>query len=61
LLQSVEVFDLFEGGPHLPPGVRSLGYRMVYQDPATTLTEEALLALQSKIIEAVKGLGIAMR
>ncbi len=41
LLQSIEVFDVFEGG-NLPEGHVSVAYRMIFQDLESTLTEEKL-------------------
>jgi phenylalanyl-tRNA synthetase beta chain len=52
LLQDVHVFDQFEGG-NLPQGLRSVGFRMTFQDPKATLTEDTLQGLQAKIISAV--------
>jgi phenylalanyl-tRNA synthetase beta chain len=61
LLQSVEVFDVFEGGT-LPAGQVSVAYRMVYQDVQETLTEERLTALQAQIVSNVeKKLSVKVR
>jgi len=60
-LQSLEVFDVFEGG-NLPEGHRSIAYRMVLQDPATTLTEAQLQTLQNNIVSALeKKLNVRIR
>lgn len=60
-LQSLEVFDVFEGG-NLPEGHRSIAYRMVLQDPNTTLTEAQLQALQNDIVSALeKKLNVRIR
>ena len=40
LLQSIDIFDVFEGG-NLPAGHVSVAYRMVFQDHEGTLTDEA--------------------
>lgn len=53
LLQSIEVFDVFEGGS-LPADHRSVAYRMVYQDAKETLSEERLTALQAQIVANVE-------
>ncbi|HMN68884.1 MAG TPA: phenylalanine--tRNA ligase subunit beta, partial [Bdellovibrionales bacterium] len=53
LLQSIEIFDVFEGG-NLPPGTRSVAYRMVYQDLEGTLNDERLTALQAQIVGDVE-------
>jgi phenylalanyl-tRNA synthetase beta chain len=61
LLQSVEVFDAFEGGS-MPEGQVSVAYRMVYQDVKETLTDERLTALQAQIVSNVeKKLAIRVR
>jgi phenylalanyl-tRNA synthetase beta chain len=61
LLQSVDVFDVFEGG-NLPPDHISVAYRMVFQDLDETLSEERLLDLQSRIIANIeKKLSIKVR
>lgn len=60
-LQSLEVFDVFEGG-NLPEGHRSIAYRMVLQDPATTLTEAQLQSLQNTIVATLeKKLNVRIR
>jgi phenylalanyl-tRNA synthetase beta chain len=60
-LQSVEVFDVFEGG-NLPEGFRSVAYRVVLQDPNTTLTESQLQTLQNDIVSSLeKKLGVRLR
>lgn len=61
LLQSIEVFDVFEGG-NLPEGHQSVAYRMIYQDMQETLTEERLSQLQSQIMANVeKKLSVKVR
>jgi phenylalanyl-tRNA synthetase beta chain len=61
LLQSVEVFDVFDGG-NLPEGFRSIAYRVVLQDPNTTLTETQLQTLQNDIVSTLdKKLGVRIR
>ncbi len=52
LLQEIHVFDVFEGG-NIEPGMRSIAFRLVYQDTDGTLTDEVVNALQEKIIAAV--------
>ncbi|MGE0528885.1 MAG: phenylalanine--tRNA ligase subunit beta [Bdellovibrionales bacterium] len=53
LVQSVSIFDVFEGH-HLPPDHRSVAYRMVFQDLEGTLTEERLSALQGQIVAHIE-------
>jgi phenylalanyl-tRNA synthetase beta chain len=61
LLQSVRIFDVFEGG-NLPPDHISVAYRMLFQDMQETLTEERLAALQNQIVQAVdKKLSVKVR
>lgn len=69
LCESVELFDVFEGGS-LPPGVRSLAFRVVYRDPraasapecARTLTDKEVDACQKRVLEAaVQQLGASLR
>jgi len=61
VLQSLEIFDVFEGGS-LPEGHVSVAYRMVYQDHEGTLSDEKLTALQSQIVSNVeKKLSVKVR
>jgi phenylalanyl-tRNA synthetase beta chain len=53
LLQSIDIFDVFEGG-NLPADHVSVAYKMVFQDMEGTLTEEKLTALQSQIVSGVE-------
>jgi phenylalanyl-tRNA synthetase beta chain len=60
-LQSIDVFDVFEGG-NLPADHLSVAYRMIFQDQEGTLTEEQLTALQAQIVSHVeKKLAIKVR
>lgn len=61
LLQSIDVFDVFQGGS-LPPDHVSVAYRMIFQDHESTLTEERLSALQAQIVAGVeKKLSVKVR
>ena len=61
LLQSIEIFDVFEGGS-LPEGFVSVAYRMIYQDLEGTLGEERVTALQNQIVANVdKKLSVKVR
>lgn len=61
LLQSIDVFDVFEGG-NLPADHQSVAYRMIFQDQEATLTDERLTALQAQIMSAVeKKLAVKVR
>ncbi len=53
LLRAVELFDVYEGPP-VPPGKRSLAYRLVYQTPERTLTDAEVAAQRQRIIAAVR-------
>ncbi|HET9870761.1 MAG TPA: phenylalanine--tRNA ligase subunit beta [bacterium] len=52
-LREVLLFDLYRG-PHVAPGHRSLAYRLLFQDPERTLTDEEVAGKVSKIVEALK-------
>lgn len=61
VLQSLEIFDVFEGG-NLPEGHVSVAYRMVYQDVEGTLNDDRLTALQNQIVANVeKKLSVKVR
>lgn len=61
LLQSIDIFDVFEGG-NLPEGTVSVAYRMIFQDVEGTLNEERLTALQNQIVSSVeKKLNVRVR
>jgi phenylalanyl-tRNA synthetase beta chain len=59
IVQSVGVFDLYQG-PNLPPGRKSLAFRVVMQDTERTLTDveadaarDALVALWGRRFGAI--------
>jgi len=57
----VELFDLYEG-PQLPEGRKSMAFRLTYQDPERTLTDEEVNDLQERLLEALlPGLGAQLR
>ena len=61
LLQSIRVFDVFAGG-NLDVDQVSVAFRLVYQDPKDTLSDERLLKLQSDVVASVtKKLGVTVR
>lgn len=61
ILQSLDIFDVFEGGS-LPEGHVSVAYRMVYQDHEGTLNDERLSRLQTEIVANVeKKLSVKVR
>ncbi len=60
-LNSVRVFDVFEGAS-LGIDMKSAAFRLVYQDPNATLTEDQINTLQKKVVEDVaKKLNIQVR
>jgi phenylalanyl-tRNA synthetase beta chain len=61
LLQSIDIFDVFEGG-NLPDGHVSVAYKMIFQDLEGTLTEDKLTGLQSQIVSSIeKKLNVKVR
>jgi phenylalanyl-tRNA synthetase beta chain len=60
LCESVELFDVFQGG-NIPSGRRSLAFRIVYRDPkaridpehARTLTDKEVDEQQSRVVKLV--------
>ncbi len=60
LLYAVRLFDLYEG-KQVPAGKRSLAYSLVFRRDEGTLTEAEVNAAQSKIEEALFGLGATLR
>ena len=52
LLTNIELFDLYVG-ENILPNEKSLAYKLEFNDPAKTLTEEEVMPLFNKIIEDV--------
>jgi phenylalanyl-tRNA synthetase beta chain len=64
LLESVQLFDLFEGQREPAPGSsgKSLAYRLTYRDKNRTLTNEEVTVAHAKIRERLKcELGVTLR
>lgn len=60
-LTSVRVFDVFEGAS-VGENMKSVAFRLVYQDANATLTDEQINGLQKKVIDDVlKKLSIQVR
>ena len=60
-LRSVELFDIYRGD-QLPPGTRSLAYRLRLQADDRTLTDEQVAQIRQRCIDAVEGThGAALR
>ncbi|MFT5355858.1 MAG: phenylalanyl-tRNA synthetase beta chain [Polyangiales bacterium] len=61
LIESVELFDVFEGDT-LPDGKRSLAFHILYRDPEGTLTDKKVDKEHSKLVKAaVKELQAELR
>jgi len=52
-LKKVRLFDLYRG-PHLPPGVRSLAYRLHFLNEERTLTDQEVTDKVSRVVEHLK-------
>ncbi|HVM33036.1 MAG TPA: phenylalanine--tRNA ligase subunit beta [bacterium] len=52
-LKKAWLFDLYRG-PHVAPGHRSLAYRLLFQNPERTMTDEEVAGKVSKIVEDLK-------
>ena len=64
LLETVQLFDLFELGEGTAPGIsgKSLAYRLTYRAKNRTLTNEEVTAAHAKIRERLKReLGVTLR
>lgn len=53
LLESCELYDVYVG-EKMPPGKRSLTFRLVYRSPERTLTEEEINKQQDRVIRTVE-------
>lgn len=61
LVKQVTLFDVFEGGK-LAVGKKSLAFRIVYQTPDHTLTDEEVDKVQQRMLDELSGkLGAALR
>jgi phenylalanyl-tRNA synthetase beta chain len=52
LLESVQIFDLYEGN-QVPPGKKSLALRLSFRSPDRTLSEAEVNDLRSQMLAAV--------
>jgi phenylalanyl-tRNA synthetase beta chain len=59
-LAEVELFDVYRGGS-LPPGHRSLAFRLEYRAPDRTLTDAEVDAMHGKVVERLAKQGIKLR
>jgi phenylalanyl-tRNA synthetase beta chain len=53
LAESAELFDLYRGTP-VPDGHKSLAFRVVYRDPAATLTDKKVDQVHARLAEQVQ-------
>jgi phenylalanyl-tRNA synthetase beta chain len=53
LLESIQVFDIFTG-ERLGQGKKSVALSLVYRHPEHTLTDEEVVAVHSKVVEALE-------
>ena len=61
LVSEVKLFDVYSG-KQLPEGKKSLAYRLVYQSPDKTLTDETVNRVQEQILKRLTGeLGATLR
>ena len=52
LLDSIEVFDVYEG-EHVPEGMKSIAYNLVFMNRERTLTDEEVMQVFNEIIDKV--------
>jgi phenylalanyl-tRNA synthetase beta chain len=61
LVSEVILFDVYSG-KQVAPGKKSLAYRVVYQSPTHTLTDEDVNKVQQQILDRLTGeLGATLR
>ena len=61
LVNQVSLFDVYVG-EQVPPGKKSLAYRIAFQSPAHTLTDEEVNKVQQQILNKLSGeLGATLR
>ncbi|MDP2932274.1 MAG: phenylalanine--tRNA ligase subunit beta, partial [Chloroflexota bacterium] len=61
LVSQVTLFDVYSGG-QVPPGKKSFAYRLTFQSPTHTLTDEEANAVQQQILDKLaKELGAVLR
>jgi len=52
-LVEARLFDIY-AGPPIPPGRRSLAFRLSYRDPERTLTDEAVNRHHEALVKALQ-------
>ncbi len=61
LVKDVTIFDVYSG-KQVPAGKKSLAYRIAYQSPAHTLTDEEVNKVQEQILKKLsQQLGATLR
>jgi phenylalanyl-tRNA synthetase beta chain len=61
LVAQVTLFDVYSG-KQVPPGKKSLAYRITFQSPAHTLTDDEVDGVQEQILEKLsRELGATLR
>jgi phenylalanyl-tRNA synthetase beta chain len=61
LVAQVSIFDVYAGG-QVPPGKKSLAYRIAFQSPTHTLTDEEVNRVQQQILDKLsQELGATLR
>jgi phenylalanyl-tRNA synthetase beta chain len=61
LVNKVTLFDVY-AGEQVPPGKKSLAYRIVFQSPTHTLTDEEVNEVQQQILTKLSSeLGATLR
>ncbi len=61
LVTQVVLFDVYEGG-QVPKGKKSIAFRVVYQSPDHTLTDEEVNHVQQQMLDALStNLGAILR
>ena len=61
LVEKVTLFDVYTG-ERIPPGTKSLAYRIVYQSPTHTLTDAEVIEVQQQILDRLsRDLGATLR
>ena len=61
LVTGVELFDVYSG-EQVPPGKKSLAYRIIFQSPTQTLTDDEVSSVMKQILEKLAGeLGAVLR
>ncbi len=61
LVTQVALFDVYTGG-QLPPGKKSLAYRITFQSPSQTLTDDEVSKVLEQILDKLSGeLGATLR